>query len=128
MNISPESPVQMDSYKDRILKYIPAEAIALYITLYGLASAQLGNELYFLSLSWAIFIICGIGAVLYLWRIEHVQDGVQLVVSELAYIVWVFSLGVTPFAGFSWYNPVFGALVLPVYTFLIPLIDEKPVT
>jgi hypothetical protein len=127
LRIAPEIPVPMDSYKDRILKYIPVEAIVVFIALYGIASSQLSDEPYFLSLSYGIFIICGIVAVLYLWRVEDVGDHGQLVVSVLAYIVWVYSLGVLPFAGFWWYNAIFAGLLLPVYTFCVPLIDGKPV-
>ena len=38
----------------------------------------------------------------------------QHIISFLSFVVWVFALG-GPFLLFSWYNPLYGEILLPVY-------------
>lgn len=109
-----------DDYKSRLLKYIPAEIIAVYLTMDGVvksAAAQLSVA----QIEWVIFVILLVATPLYLWRIAGVTKIVQLCVSTISFAVWVFTLG-GPFAFTTWYHPAFGALLLPLYTFLLPII------
>lgn len=108
-----------DSYTERLMKYIPAEVIALYLTLDALirSSPQFPASLY-----WAVFLFCFVATYLYLWRIEKVRKQVQLHISGSAFIVWVFAIG-GPFAHLSWYNPIYAGILLPIFTFLVALIE-----
>ena len=114
-----EVPAEADDYKSRLLKYIPSEVIALYLTLDALirASGESSSVLF-----WLIFIVGVVAVPLYLWRIEKVEKPVQLAISTVAFIVWVFAIG-GPFTLLSWYKPVYGAIALPIYTFAIPLVE-----
>jgi len=38
--------------------------------------------------------------------------------------VWLFALG-GPFALLDWYEPAFGAIVLPLYTLIVPIIARS---
>ncbi|RLE76493.1 MAG: hypothetical protein DRJ44_03980 [Thermoprotei archaeon] len=112
--------VKPDDYLTRLVKYIPSEVIALYITLDGIISSA-KTEIPFQTISWLIFLICLIGTIVYKWRIYEVKDTAQILVSAGAFIVWVFALG-GPFATLPWYHPIYGELILPIYTFFIPAI------
>lgn len=117
---SPGAILKPDDYLTKLIKYIPSEVVALYIALYGIASAA-KEEISFVFISWLIFVIGIIGTVLYLWRVAKVSHCLQLIISTIAFVVWVFALG-GPFSSLPWYHPVYGALLLPVYTFFIPII------
>jgi hypothetical protein len=111
--------VTPDDYKDRLLKHIPAEAVAVYLTLDGIIrSSAEGNQL-----EVALWIAFGLGLVgtpLYLWRLQGVARSLQLVVSTLSFAIWVFALG-GPYAQYNWYEPWIASVVLVGFTFVIPL-------
>jgi hypothetical protein len=111
-----------DKYNDRLLKYIPAEAITLYLTLSALLSTQTGLPWW---LGWAAFFV-GIAATYYYLRsILNVSAGRQLTICCVAFVVWVFALG-GPFKDLAWYRPIYGALLLPTYTFFIARVKTPP--
>ena len=107
-----------DSYRDKLVKYIPAEVVALYLTLDVICRSNPTEG----GLRWIILIFGCVVTPLYLWRIQRVRKPIQLVVSTAAFVVWTFALG-GPFVSLSWYKAIYGALLLPMFTFLVPLID-----
>ena len=112
-----------DTYKDRLLKYIPTEIVGLYITLSTIALSA-GGEIPVLSILWVIFALLFIVTPLfYFWvtKKPSVRMGViQIIISTIAFAVWVFSLGeLGPFGFYSWYHPVYAALLLPTFTALV---------
>jgi len=111
-----------DDYKSRLLKYIPAEVVAVYLTLDGVVKAA-ASQLPLKATLWVVFCVLLIATPLYLWRVAHVTKKPQLAVSTVSFAVWVFTLG-GPFAGLGWYQPAYGALLLPLYTFLIPIMYQ----
>jgi len=108
-----------DTYRDKLLKYIPAEVVALYLTLDLIWRSTSEAEAW---LRWLILIFGLVATPLYLWRIQRVRKWIQLLVSTVAFLVWTFALG-GPFVSLSWYKAIYGALLLPMFTFLVPLID-----
>lgn len=110
-----------DEYTSRLLKFIPAEVVAVYLALDGVVKAA-ASQLPHKTL-WVVFLVLLIATPLYLWRVAKVTKKAQLVVSTVSFAVWVFTLG-GPFAGLSWYQPAYGAMLLPLYTFLIPVIYQ----
>ncbi len=115
--------VKPDDYLTKILKYIPAEVVALYVTLYNIAYAARA-DIPFTLIVWIIFGIGIIGTVLYLLRVAKVNDWSQITVSTIAFVVWVFALG-GPFSHCAWYQPAYGALILPIYTFFMPIMISR---
>jgi hypothetical protein len=110
-----------DDYQSRLLKYIPAEVIAVYLTLDSvLRSAR--NQIPLQLWLWVIFAVLLVGTPLYLWRVSKVTKKGQLIISTIAFAVWVFALGGV-FASQAWYRPVYGALLLPLYTFFVPVLS-----
>lgn len=112
-------PSKSDDYAARLLKYIPSEVIALYIMLDALIRSSGETNL---SLYWGVFIFSIVVTPLYLWRIQKVNKKLQLSISTLAFIVWIFAIG-GPFVYLSWYKPLYGGILLPIYTFLISIIE-----
>jgi hypothetical protein len=110
-----------DSFQDRLLKYIPVEVVTTFVFLDGLVSVANG-KLPVIALRWAIFFALLVGTWFYLSRVQHVSKSKQLAISTIAFAVWVFSLG-GPFTAFSWYSPVYGATLLPLYTFFVPIVE-----
>lgn len=109
-----------DDYFDRLVKYIPAEVVSLYLMGVGLIDSIRDGEVYL----WLLFLICLVGTFFYLQRVLKVYNWKQLLISCVAFVVWAFALG-GPFREFNWYQQQLGALALGVYTFSIPIIDPK---
>lgn len=107
-----------DSYLDKLIKYIPSEVVALYLSLDAICRSAPTEG----WLRWPILILGVVMTPLYLWRVQSVTKIIQLVVSTLSFVVWTVALG-GPFIELSWYKPIYGALLLPIFTFLVPLID-----
>jgi len=119
----PAGTVTPDGYFDRLFKYIPAELVAGYIFVLGFVN-QLTNAGEIRMFQWILFIIFCILTPLYLWRIQKVLKVQQHIISVLSFIVWVFALG-GPFALSVWYNPVYGAILLPVFTLVVAIIEAE---
>lgn len=117
----PAYPATRDTYSDRLFKYIPAEIVAGYIFAAGMLEnlAKSGEIRIF---QWGLFLIFLIMTPLYLWRVQKVQKTSQHIISALSFVVWVFALG-GPFSLYSWYNPVYGAVLLPVFTLAVAIVE-----
>ncbi len=116
-----------DTYRERLLKYVPVETVVLWIAVFGSVSAVAFNTEFFpLFARWALVIGTAMTWI-YLQYGEGVHDGVQLAASTAGFVVWVHAFAVLPFSAFPWYNPVLAAVLLPVYTAIVPLLDGIPV-
>ena len=113
-----------DTYQDRLLKYIPSEILALYVTLdTGLrTSTETTVDFGHLFIYWFVFIILTFITPLYLKRIAKVTKLSQLTISTIAFILWIFALG-GPFNYLSWYEPMYGGILLSIYTLLVATIE-----
>lgn len=118
--------IPMDSYRERLIKYVPVEMLALFVAAYGSAYAVLSFQPYFTLLARWILIAGIICTFLWLWKAAGVTDWVQLVISTFGFVIWVFAFGVVPVAELPGYNQVAAALFLPVYVFGTPLVEGIP--
>lgn len=112
-----------DTYFDRLFKYIPAELVAGYVFVLGVLK-QLTDAGEIKVFQWLLFIIFCFLTPLYLWRVQKVTKIQQHLISILSFAVWVFALG-GPFSLTSWYNPVYGEILLPVFTILVAIIEAE---
>lgn len=117
-----DEPRYFDGYRDRLFKYIPGEIVTLY---FGLREALERSHHVPHALQWVVFAFCLVATPIYLWRVQHVAAWRQLFISTVSFAVWAFALG-GPFAGLRWYQPVYGALLLPVFTFFVAAIRPDP--
>lgn len=121
---TPPPPLPPDTYRDRLLKYIPAEVVTLYLGLCAIASAAPKVPEY---LGWVIFAVGVLGTPYYLRAYLKVTAPTQLIISTLSFLVWVFAIG-GPFKDLAWYkdNQIYAALLLPVFTFVVAGITPEP--
>jgi hypothetical protein len=132
------SPSTPDSFSARLVKYIPAEVITLYLTVDSilkpkLADAQLNHDFPFIQelhhIQWAVFLILLAGTPLYLIRVAGVSKRTQIIVATISFAIWVFAVGsggpFTPLFGNDPHNTrdLIAALLLPIYTFGVALIE-----
>lgn len=116
-------PVTKDGYFDRLFKYIPAELVAGYIFVLGVVK-QLTEAGEIRVFQWSLFVVFCILTPLYLWRIQKVKKLQQHIISLLSFIVWVFALG-GPFTLCNWYNPIYGSILLPVFTLVVAIWEAE---
>ncbi len=109
---------RLDRYQDKLLKYIPAEVIALWVLMNSNLTAAEKNGT---GLEWVVFGVCCVGTYFYLQRINNVSNQKQLTLSVLCFVVWVFAIG-GPFTGLRWYEPWIAGLVMPAFTFFVPMV------
>jgi len=115
-----------DEYVEKILKLIPAETVAVYLSLDGVLSSALSGQQLRIWL-WVIFVLVLVGNILYLRRAK-VTAVSQLTLMSVAFGIWVLALG-GPFALFEWYRPFMGSVVLTLFTFfLAPLYRGVPLS
>ena len=118
-----------DNYLSRVLKHIPSEIVMAYVAIDGVLrttyspGAPRDREM-LLKLLWIVFGALTVLTPLWLWRVMRVRRLEQLFVSTLSVPVWLFALG-GPFALQEWYEPAFGAIVLPLYTLIVPIITTR---
>lgn len=123
-DITKAAQVQPDDYKSKIIKYIPAEIVTAYVTLEGIikSSTQATVEIY-----WIIFLILLALTPLYIWRVTNDPKKSpawdQIIIAFFSFAFWVFALG-GPFGSLAWYRPLYGALILPIYTLVVPLFKK----
>ncbi len=114
-----------DDYQTRIVKYIPAEILAAFIAIESVinSTAQLTAVIH-----WVIFFALFALTPLYMWRVTSEKNKppakTQILVSTLSFFIWAFALG-GPFLSLNWYQPVYGAVLLPIFTLVIPIINGK---
>ncbi len=113
--------VEADAYVDRLLKYIPAEIVAVFILVKGLILKLQTTSESFEPIYWGVFLLFVILTPLYLWRLQKVSKATQLIISSIAFVVWVFALG-GPFTTLGWYNPLYGEILLPIFTIIIAIV------
>lgn len=120
---SSEAEEKKDAYFDRLLKYIPSDVVGLWLAGSGLIQSQADNTSR-LGLLWLLFVV---GLVFsFLWtRKQTAETGKptawqQILLSCGSFFVWVFAIG-GPFAEWPFYKPLYGSLLLLIYTTAIPL-------
>lgn len=116
-----------DTYFEKLLRYIPADIVAGYVALDGILKEQLYTPLW---LGWAVFAALAVLTPLYVVYVKTTPPGLTAAktfhwfASTLAFGVWVFALG-GPFAvTFEWYRPVYGAVLLIVFTLSLPVFES----
>lgn len=103
-----ETPQKPDDYLDRLLKYIPAEVIALYLGVTNAvpSSNPWTDHGYHLTL-WILFALTVASTPIYMYFVTQNRPGEpalwsQIIISSVAFPIWVFAIG-GPFRYLSWY-------------------------
>ena len=115
-----------DSYRERLLKYIPSETLALFIAVYGITYYLSGSENWYPLMARWILIAGILGTLLYLWHAEGVTDLIQLAISTIGFVLWSCALGIVTVSSLPYYNAVVAAVLLVVWVFGAPFIEGMP--
>ncbi len=115
---------QVDTYFDKVIKYIPADVVAAWTVVSSLI-ASAGSEFPKATVLWVAYAF-GI-AMTGLWTLKQTQDKrkppakTQIAVAVIAFAIWVAALG-GPFEFWPGYQPLYGSLLLIGYTLAVGLI------
>lgn len=119
---------KLDSFFDRVIKYIPADVVAAWVTVRGLvatAAAEVPKD----TILW---IAAAVGLVFtVLWTYKNTKEPgkppatTQIAVATAAFAVWVFALGGEPVESIEWWEPLYGSLLLIAFTLFSGLIVPK---
>jgi len=116
-----------DDYADRIMKYIPTEAVGFWLAVSGMIQSA-GEDIPKAGLLWLFFVI---GLVLtFGWTKRQTSEAgkpvawVQIGLSCVSFMVWVLAAGGPLVATWEGYQPLYGSLLLVTYTaamgFVVP--------
>lgn len=111
---------QPDDYRDRLMKLIPGETVALYLMLQGMAMT-IQNEARELSVMRLVAVVVLLVNIPYMMRVQAVKDYAQLVVIEVALVVWIITLHGKLLFG-QGYDPIYGSMLVVLYTAVSPLL------
>jgi hypothetical protein len=131
---APPAP-EADGRAERLLKFIPGEAVGLYLFLdsaiKGAATPAQADGAAILSHGearvWLAIVLLAalVFNWLYLQYIWHVQRAYQWLVSCAALLVYVFAAGGV-FATFDWYKPFYGTVALAIAGAFLIFAPEPP--
>lgn len=119
-------PRKEDTWEDRLMKFIPLEAVGLYL---GVDAALRSAQLTSVTEQRVWFGVALLATLLFTWFYLRLRGKVsrpsQLGASLLAVAVWVFAIGGI-FATFSFYRPWQGTVLLIICTAFLSLVPLKP--
>jgi hypothetical protein len=117
-----------DTWYERMLKYIPAESVALYLALEGIVRTPALTDRALQIWLALVLAVCVLFTWLYLRRISEVgPTTAQLLVSCVALVVFVFASGGV-FGTLWFWEPWQGTLLLVVATAFLSLYVPPPAT
>lgn len=123
MEMTPLKDITSESdYRDKLMKLIPGEVVAAYITIDGIIPPQHSSSRW-VSLFVALVLLFAIP--LYLSKALQVVNVSQIYFTMASFAVWLYSLG-GPFKlwgshlGIDLHVPFIGSILLILWTLLIP--------
>ena len=105
-------------YQEKLLKLIPSEIVAAYLALQGIVPEEHSK--------WGLLFISIILLILtpfYLKKFQNVTHWLQLTITTLSFIIWIYTLG-GPFELWGLYIPWIGSIVMVIWTLIVPLLIE----
>jgi hypothetical protein len=107
-------------FQDKVVKLVPTEIVGAYLVILGIVSpAESAGKEYEYTLIGA-FVVLLILTPVYLWKVSGVTNRIQLLVSTLSYVIWIYTL-TYPFKYWNWYYPTVGAVVLILWSLITPI-------
>lgn len=126
-----------------VARYIPTEAIALYVAIlagaFGALTPKTGQKLYEFDFTsrWIFYVVMLVVTAALVWlvyaakthqndidRREHDVPVFEMVIAAVAMACWAAALPDSPFQDFKWYGGWFAAIVLSTSAAIIPLIAQ----
>lgn len=114
----------LDTYFDKVVKYIPADIVAAWVAVSGLIKSAVNVPAN--TVLWICFLVGLLLTAGWIWKQTTVANQTtavkQIIVSTIAFGVWVFALG-APFDALEWYRPLYASLLLIGYTLVVGLVE-----
>ena len=111
----PRAITSENDYRTKLLKLIPAEIVAAYLSIDNIIPEGAGRAWLLTGSSLVLFIILPF----YLHLVFKVTNRWQRVVTMGSFLVWVYSLG-GPFNEWDYYNRPLAAVILILWTLMLP--------
>ena len=115
-----------DDYLSRLLKYIPAEIVGLYLAVRGIVPVAATDVLWYVAVaSWIL-------VPLYFWKVTTIDDKrpliIQIVLATIAFPIWVFAIGGQPVESLHGYpgHEYLASIILIFATVLFGWIAPQP--
>ncbi|MCL5281257.1 MAG: hypothetical protein M1376_15260 [Planctomycetes bacterium] len=117
-------------FANKLVKLVPTEIVGAYMVLAGMlgytydatsAAQQMPDPELKAILIQVVFFVLLVLTPLYLWRIGRVSNLIQLVVTTISYVIWVYTLG-GPFVVWGIYHSIIGSVVLVLWSITAPLL------
>jgi hypothetical protein len=111
---------RVDTYIDKVIKYIPADIVAAWVAVTGIVKGA-GEGVNPVITLWIAF-MAGV-AITFVWTWKQTsKEGLppvwkQIIISTFAFVVWVIALGGPPFE----INTTIGAILLIGFTLIAAL-------
>jgi hypothetical protein len=117
----------VDTYFDKVVKYIPADVVAAWVAVTGII-ANAGADVPSGTVLWICFAFGVVFTPIWVF-VQTKRAGlppayIQVAIATGAFVIWVLALG-GPFATLSWYQPLYGSLALIGYTLVVGVINQK---
>ena len=113
------------SYADKLVKLVPTEIVGAYMVLSGMIGVSPASSSKPSDMSSVLIIVVSIILLaltpIYLMRISHVKNVIQIVVTTLSFVVWVYTLG-GPFLVIGIYYPIIASVILILWQMILPLV------
>jgi hypothetical protein len=114
------SPENSDDYKDRLIKMIPTDVVAVYLAC-NTAVGQFKGDY---NLYWYVFAIILFFTPFYLIRVLEVKDLVQIILMCISFTLWTMTID-NPFIRLFHGNvntlKLFSTIAVALYTFAVPI-------
>jgi len=118
---------QVDTYFDKVIKYIPADIVATWTVVTGLV-ASASEQVPKAQVLWFAYVFGIIMTALWTWKQTQETNKpiakTQIVVATLAFVIWVAALG-GPFEFLPAYQRLYGSLLLIAYTLTVGLVNPS---
>jgi hypothetical protein len=110
----------VDGYKERLLKYIPAEVITLYMALRSVVETAVGVKSV-RAAAWVIFVAGVVSTIVQLRQSMTIPNYKQIAISTLAFVIWALAIGGQPFIQVFDEKALalWAGIALPIFTFAV---------
>lgn len=107
-------------FQDKVVKLIPTEIVGAYLVVLSIIAPtpDSAHSVKAYSLTFAFFFLLVLTPI-YLWRVSGVVNVVQLAVSTVSYVVWIYTLSY-PFQYWGLYYAEVGAVALVLWSLITP--------
>jgi uncharacterized membrane protein len=120
---------EVDTFLDRVVKYIPAEIVSAWVTAKGvIEGTSVPSKQTVLWICFVVGIALTIGYTLKQTAVGGKSPAIwQTIISTVAFVIWAIALG-EPFSSLlgKAEQSLYGSLLLIAYTVIVPIVVTNP--